>query len=507
MTVTDGAADVSTSFLLTVTATNTAPTISALPPQTIPEDTSTGAVAFTVGDAESAAGALTVSGGTSNAALVPVGNIVLGGTGATRSVTVTPAANQSGTATITVTVSDGQANTSTSFLLTVTAVNDLPTISSLADQTTSAGVAVGPLAVTVGDVETAATSLTLSGSTSNPALVPVGNIGFGGAGPARTVTVTPAAGQTGTATITVTVNDGTADASTSFLLTVTATNTAPTISALPPQTIPEDTSTGAVAFTVGDAESAAGALTVSGGTSNAALVPVGNIVLGGTGATRSVTVTPAANQSGTATITVTVSDGQANTSTSFLLTVTAVNDLPTISSLADQTTSAGVAVGPLAVTVGDVETAATSLTLSGSTSNPALVPVGNIGFGGAGPARTVTVTPAAGQTGTATITVTVTDGAADESTSFLLTVTATPVGLVGEWGFNEGTGTTLGDSSGNGQTGTITGATWTTAGKYGAALAFNGSTARVSVPASPSLNLTTGMTLEAWVQPTAAQSG
>ena len=102
-------------------------------------------------------------------------------------------------------------------------------------------------------------------------------------------------------------------------------------------------------ITVGDAETAAGSLTLSGSTSNATLVPAGNIVFGGSGANRTVTVTPAPQQSGTATVTVTVSDGQATASTSFLLTVTAVNDPPTISSVGNQTTSAGVAVGPLAV--------------------------------------------------------------------------------------------------------------------------------------------------------------
>ena len=54
------------------------------------------------------------------------------------------------------------------------------------------------------------------------------------------------------------------------------------------------------------------------------------------------------------------------------------------------------------------------------------MPVANIVFGGSGSARTVTVTPVAGQTGTATITVTVSDGLATASTSFLLTVSATP---------------------------------------------------------------------------------
>ena len=65
-----------------------------------------------------------------------------------------------------------------------------------------------------------------------------------------------------------------------------------------------------IAFTVGDAETAAGSLTVSGSSSNPTLVPNANIVFGGSGANRTVTVTPAANQNGTATITVTVSDGQ-----------------------------------------------------------------------------------------------------------------------------------------------------------------------------------------------------
>ena len=59
------------------------------------------------------------------------------------------------------------------------------------------------------------------------------------------------------------------------------------------------------------------------------------------------------------------------------------------------------------------------------------------------------------------------------------------------------------DASGNGNNGTISGATWTTSGKYGNALMFNGTNALVTVNDSNSLDLTTGMTLEAWVYPTA----
>ncbi|MCI0461146.1 MAG: hypothetical protein L0Z62_29720, partial [Gemmataceae bacterium] len=39
--------------------------------------------------------------------------------------------------------------------------------------------------------------------------------------------------------------------------------------------------------------------------------------------------------------------------------------------------------------------------------------------------------------------------------------------LVAAYGFNEGTGTTLLDSSGNGLNGVVSGATWSAAGKYG----------------------------------------
>ena len=43
-----------------------------------------------------------------------------------------------------------------------------------------------------------------------------------------------------------------------------------------------------------------------------------------------------------------------------------------------------------------------------------------------------------------------------------------------------------------------------TAGKYGNALSFNGTNARVTVADSDSLHLTRGMTLEAWVNPATA---
>jgi glucose/arabinose dehydrogenase/chitodextrinase len=86
------------------------------------------------------------------------------------------------------------------------------------------------------------------------------------------------------------------------------------------------------------------------------------------------------------------------------------------------------------------------------------------------------------------------------------TTPAGNLGLVAAYSFNEGTGTTVADTSGSGNAGTIGTATWTTAGRYGSALAFNGTTARVDVSDAASLHLATGMTLEAWVNPTVVSS-
>jgi hypothetical protein len=90
------------------------------------------------------------------------------------------------------------------------------------------------------------------------------------------------------------------------------------------------------------------------------------------------------------------------------------------------------------------------------------------------------------------------------SQEFMIVATTLPAkipGLVAAFSFDEGGGTNVIDSSGNTNNGTIGTATWTPYGKYGNALLFDGETSFVTVNDSASLHLTTGMTLEAWVNP------
>lgn len=73
--------------------------------------------------------------------------------------------------------------------------------------------------------------------------------------------------------------------------------------------------------------------------------------------------------------------------------------------------------------------------------------------------------------------------------------------LVGAWGFDEAGGATTADSSGHRHTGRLAGAT-RVAGRFGRGLRFDGRDDWVTVADRAALDLTDGMTLEAWVQPT-----
>jgi Ca2+-binding RTX toxin-like protein len=73
-------------------------------------------------------------------------------------------------------------------------------------------------------VESEAARLTLSATSSNPALVPTGNVVFAGNGAARTMTVSAVDGRSGTAILTVTVSDGQATGTVQVMITVGGSN-------------------------------------------------------------------------------------------------------------------------------------------------------------------------------------------------------------------------------------------------------------------------------------------
>jgi hypothetical protein len=98
---------------------NNPPTITGIADQTISRNGTVGPLNFTIGDAETAIASLVVSSNSSNISLVPNTNIVISGSGANRTVTITPLTNQVGSTTITLGVFDGSVTTNTSFVVNV----------------------------------------------------------------------------------------------------------------------------------------------------------------------------------------------------------------------------------------------------------------------------------------------------------------------------------------------------------------------------------------------------
>ena len=74
---------------------------------------------------------------------------------------------------------------------------------------------------------------------------------------------------------------------------------------------------------------------------------------------------------------------------------------PQISPIADVLMDANTASGPINFSISDGSFPPDQLTLTGTSSNPSLIPNANILLQGSGNNRTVTLTPAAGQAGTA----------------------------------------------------------------------------------------------------------
>ncbi len=274
---------------------------------------------------------LTVTASSSNPGLIPNPTVSYASPNSTGTLMFTPVANAFGSATVQITVNDGQAQNNTVTRSFAVMVNGAPAISAIPDQNTPLDSTTPAIAFTVGDPETAASNLTVFASSSNTALVPTNNIVLGGSDSNRTVTITPWPGEFGEADIIITVSDGRATARAAFVLSVapgSTPNTPPTISAIGDLTINQDATPPAVAFVIGDAETAAGGLTLWASSTNPALLPTNNVAFGGENSNRTVTLTPVSGQTGASDVVLCVSDGSAISSTTFHLTVLPASPTP-----------------------------------------------------------------------------------------------------------------------------------------------------------------------------------
>ena len=311
--------------------------------------------------------------------------------------------------------------------------NSPPTLNSLANLTINEN--AGLQTVNLSGISSGATNevqtLTVTASSSNPSLIPNPTVTYTSPNATGSISFAPLANGYGSAAITVTVNDGGASNNTvsqSFTVTVNPVNQPPTLNSLANLTINENAGLQTVNLSgiSSGATNEVQTLTVTASSSNPSLIPNPTVTYTSPNATGSIAFAPVTNGYGSAAITVTVNNGGiSNNTVSSSFTVT-VYQPPTISAISNRVIAVGTSTPAIPFTVGDAQTPLSSLTLSANSSNLSLVQNTNIVLGGSGASRTVTVTPLSGQSGDVTITLTVSDGVANASSSFLLSVRPRP---------------------------------------------------------------------------------
>ncbi|MFO1487709.1 MAG: hypothetical protein U1F65_04455 [Verrucomicrobiota bacterium] len=207
-------------------------------------------------------------------------------------------------------------------------------------------------------------------------------------------------------------------------------NLPPTISIIPNQIIPKNSSLAPVEFVIGDPDTAAEALTVSAFSSYPLLVPVGNISFGGAGSNRTVQITPSVNLSGIASIGIIVTDDHGNSSVrQFNLTVLSSagtdGSTPTIASLRDAVITQNSSGTNLPFVLTDSDTPLAQVSVIAVSDDAVLFPSSSLSVTGTGTNRVLRVTPAINRSGTAHIAVFATDEAGHTG-SFTNTVVVLP---------------------------------------------------------------------------------
>ena len=388
-------------------------------------------ISFTVDDDDDPVDSLILVGVSSNQAIVPDENIVFGGSGVNRTMTLTPVFP--GVTTITLMAHDGGRGIDEKqfdFHAALDDPNDPPTISNISDQTIDEDTTTGAISFAISDPQDAASELTITASSSDSDLIPTENITVVNGGFSSTVTVTPAPNLVGEAVVTLTVEDQEGvRTSETFSVTVNPVedpgeNDPPTFDPIGELTIAEDSTSHAVAITGlgpgGGIDEAGQLVTLSVATSDPFLIPQPTV----SGTTISFDTYP--HRVGTATITVTAQDDGGGADTfrrTFDVHVTQINDPPMMTELLDQSEPEDEVIS-LDFTAGDLETPPSLLTYTASSSNIQLVDINKIVFDGSSTRRSVQITPEPNQSGTAVITVKVSDGEFFVTSEFVVTVAA-----------------------------------------------------------------------------------
>jgi hypothetical protein len=318
------------------------------------------------------------------------------------------------------------------FAVSVGAVNHPPTLDPpdpVAINEDSVQQTVTLAGITAGSPSETSQILTVTAFSSDTTLVPNPTVSYTSPNTTGTLQFTPAANSNGVATITVIVSDdgGTANGgvnsvTNSFTITVNTVNDPPTLDALGNLTLDEDAGQQTVnlaGISAGPPNETGQGLTVTATSSNPGLIPDPTVSYTSPNPTGNLQFTSASGSNGVAVISVVVIDsgspvnGGVNSITNtFTVTVTAVNDPPTLDALGNLTLDEDAGqqtVNLTGITAGPSNETGQSLSVTATSSNPGLIPNPTVSYTSPDATGNLQFTPTPGSNGEATISVVVTD--------------------------------------------------------------------------------------------------
>ncbi len=391
ITLSDSELSSTTQVVVDVTAVNDTPTLTiSTTALTLNEDFGSVLIATTRSDVDSTTLTLTVAESATGVVTVRT---------STSGISVSSIENKNGRTTLTITLSDNELISTTQIVVTVTPINDPPTLAIPSATLTVAEDFVGVITVaTASDVD--GDTLTLTVAESSTGIVTVTTSASG----VQIVSLREVSGQT---TLMITVSDSTLSSTTQVVVTITPVNDPPILN-IPSATLTRQEDFVGV-ITVATASDVDGdTLTLTVAESSTGIVTVTTSASG-------VQIESLRNVSGQTTLMITVSDSTLSSTTQVVVTITPVNDPPILNIPSATLTRQEDFVGVITVaTASDVD--GDTLTLTVAESSTGIVTVTTSASG-------VQIEGLRDISGQTTLMITVSDSTLSSTTQVVVTIT------------------------------------------------------------------------------------
>lgn len=408
----DEATTVTQIIALSIILENDTPTIAGLSDQTTLEDTTT-SFSFQIDDADSQINCQQNVSATETSIHPILNSLVVTGSAKSCLLTINPSLYKSGQAQITVTVNDHNATSpgiaQKSFFLTITDVNHPPVISPISNVSSLENAVIGAILVSISDPDTNAVPCgSLIATSSNINRV---SAAISGTNAPCTLTLTPGLNQYGTATISLQATDAAgAVGSTSFNISIAFVNQAPVLSVSSDTiSVTQNSSAQNVAISITDVDSSN--LNVNTQNLNPSLLSTNLTGSVQSGYNLAISFQP--NTHGTGIVRLTASDGSLTVTRDINVTVTHVNQPPTLvlgegSMPAISAINVSSAETRYIFSLSDIDSSLTCSNVAVTSSSPLITFISNAS-GSSINACSVSVSHHSSNTGTAYLTATVSD--------------------------------------------------------------------------------------------------